>query len=77
MNNPVKSGNTWETGRNKLDVYYSEDGKNWKDIFQLEDHEEGEFSYPDILQTRDGLVHISYTYNRIKIKHVSVKISLE
>ncbi len=77
VNNPVKSGNTWETGRNKLDLYYSEDGKNWKDIFQLEDHEEGEFSYPDILQTRDGLVHISYTYNRIKIKHVSMKISLE
>lgn len=77
VNNPVKSGKSWESGRNKLDLYYSEDGKNWKDIFQLEDHEKGEFSYPDILQTRDGLVHICYTYNRSKIKHISLKISFK
>ena len=77
VNNPMKSGNSWEVGRNKLDLYYSEDGKNWKDVFQLEDQSEGEFSYPDIIQTQDGLVHISYTYNRTKIKHVSLKVSEE
>lgn len=76
VNNPMKSGNSWETGRNKLDLYFSEDGKNWNDVFQLEDHATGEFSYPDILQTKDGLVHISYTYNRTQIKHVSLKISI-
>jgi predicted neuraminidase len=75
VNNPLKRGNSWETGRNKLDLYYSADGKNWKDIFQLEDEPEGEFSYPDIIQTKDGLVHISYTYNRRKIKHVVLKVS--
>ncbi|WP_167605374.1 sialidase family protein [Maribellus sediminis] len=74
VNNPLKSGNSWETGRNKLDLYYSADGKNWTDIFQLEDEPEGEFSYPDIIQTKDGLVHISYTYKRRKIKHVVLKI---
>ena len=76
VNNPLKSGNSWETGRNKLDLYYSVDGKSWTDIFQLEGESEGEFSYPDIIQTKDGLVHITYTYNRRKIKHVVLQFGL-
>ena len=75
VNNPMKSGDSWEAGRNKLDLYYSEDGKNWKNIFALENQPEGEFSYPDIIQTKDGLVHISYTYNRRQIKHVVLNIT--
>ena len=74
VNNPMESGNSWEVGRNKLDLYSSEDGKNWTTVFQLENQPEGEFSYPDIIQSKDGLVHISYTYNRHQIKHVVLKI---
>ena len=70
----MESGNSWEVGRNKLDLYSSEDGKNWTTVFQLENQPEGEFSYPDIIQSKDGLVHISYTYNRHQIKHVVLKI---
>ncbi|WP_347840512.1 sialidase family protein [uncultured Draconibacterium sp.] len=75
VNNPMKSGKSWEAGRNQLDLYFSADGKEWKSILQLENETEGEFSYPCIIQSRDGLIHISYTYNRTKIKHLVLRLS--
>ena len=34
-----------------------------------------EFSYPTLLQSPDGYIHISYTYNRDTIKYVKFKES--
>ena len=34
--------------------------------------EPGEFSYPAIIQTSGGLVHISYTWRRQRVRHVVV-----
>ncbi|QMU28235.1 sialidase family protein [Adhaeribacter radiodurans] len=68
--NPTIRGSEWSKGRAKLSVAISKDGKQWKDIIILEDKPEGEFSYPAVIQTQDGKVHLTYTYDRKNIKHV-------
>ncbi len=56
-------------GRSPLNVALSDDGKTWKAGVVLE-REEGEYSYPAVIQTSDGLVHITYTWQRKRIRHV-------
>jgi predicted neuraminidase len=63
--------NRSETERTPLDIAISTDGKSWRDILVLE-QEPGEYSYPAVIQTRDGLVHITYTWKRRRIKHVVI-----
>ena len=61
----------WGGKRTPLNVAWSADGKSWKPWLVLE-NTPGEFSYPAIIQSKNGLVHITYTWNRKKIKHVVV-----
>ena len=61
----------WGGARSPLNVAISEDGKTWNAALVLES-EAGEYSYPAVIQTRDGLVHITYTWKRTRIKHVVV-----
>ena len=35
----------------------------------------GEFSYPAMIQDESGMVHITYTWKRSRIKHVTVNPS--
>ncbi len=56
-------------GRNILNVATSEDGKAWNVVLTLE-KQKGEYSYPAVIQSSDGLVHITYTYKRESIKYV-------
>jgi predicted neuraminidase len=58
-------------GRTPLNVGLSKDGKTWDNVLTLES-EPGEYSYPAVIQTADGLVHITYTWKRQRIKHVVV-----
>ena len=58
-------------GRAPLNVAISSDGKEWKPALVLES-DPGEYSYPAVIQAHDGLVHISYTWKRQRVKHVVV-----
>jgi predicted neuraminidase len=59
-------------GRSPLNVALSADGQQWQAALVLEDEPGKEFSYPAVIQTRDGLVHITYTWKRQRIKHAVV-----
>lgn len=65
--------NTTE-GRSPLNIAVSKDGTNFTMLHTLENTPGKEFSYPNIIQTPDGLIHITYTWQREKIKHVVIKI---
>lgn len=58
-------------GRSPLNVVVSADGKQWKSVLTLES-EPGEYSYPAVIQTGDGLVHVTYTWKRQRIMHVVI-----
>jgi predicted neuraminidase len=57
------------SGRSPLNLALSEDGVTWRPSCVLED-EPGEYSYPAVIQGRDGRIHVSYTWNRRRIRYV-------
>ena len=59
------------SGREKLDVAVSADGVAWRRAVTLEDSP-GEYSYPALIQARDGRVHVTYTWRRERIRHVVI-----
>ena len=71
--NNIDPGKSWGD-RNILNLAVSDDGINWKAAVLLENDpdKDGEYSYPAVIQTKDGLIHITYTWNRKLIKHVVV-----
>jgi predicted neuraminidase len=58
-------------GRTPLNVAMSRDGRTWEPAIVLE-HDPGEYSYPAVIQSANGGVHISYTWKRQRIKHVAI-----
>ena len=66
---PPGAPKTGARDRTPLVVGLSRDGREWKQVVVLED-QLGEYSYPAIIQTSDGRVHITYTWKRERVKHV-------
>jgi alpha-L-rhamnosidase len=58
--------------RTPLNVAISKDGTSWYAALVLEDSPIGQYSYPSVMQSADGYVHIVYTWRRQKIKHVKI-----
>ncbi|MBS1181094.1 MAG: repeat-containing glycosyl hydrolase [Proteobacteria bacterium] len=82
---PIEKGAIWGVPRNPLVLSTSTDlGLSWRTELVLEAdatlrsaHDErgafvGDYSYPSIIQTNDGLVQIGYSYLRDYIKHVTL-----
>lgn len=72
MKNFKKIGTGCCDGRQRLALYVSKDeGENWKRKMIIEDDTEkpdipeqrGRYHYPSMIQSRDGLLHLVYTYN--------------
>jgi predicted neuraminidase len=56
-------------GRSPLNVAVSQDGITWEMVLALES-EPGEYSYPALIQSSDGQLHVTYTWRRERIRHV-------
>lgn len=57
--------------RSELSVALSSDGTEWQRVLDLEKGA-GEYSYPAVIQDRTGLIHVTYTWRRERIKHVVI-----
>jgi len=72
--NPLTAGKNWWEGRSVLKLAISTDGENWQDIYTLENHSKGEYSYPAIIQDKSGNIHLSYTAERKKITYMEIRL---
>jgi len=71
-NHVLPPGNEVKGARTPLNVAVSKDGKTWYASFILEDSPISQYSYPSVIQSKDGMVHIVYTWRREKIKYVKI-----
>ena len=59
-----------EEPRDRLAISISEDfGETWRWTRHIEDTPGGRFDYPSIIQSKDGSLHVSYSYSVKTIKH--------
>jgi len=64
-------GSSGGGARYPLDVAVSRDGLAWDRVLTLESEPRPDgYAYPTVIQTHDGRVHVTYTWDRRRIKHV-------
>jgi alpha-L-rhamnosidase len=68
----VYNHSSTEKVRFPLNLAISRDGGNWEAAGVLESEPPGQYSYPAVIQADDGVVHITYTWKREKIRHVAL-----
>lgn len=72
-NHVLPPGNLAKGARTPLNVAISKnDGKTWYAALILEDSPISQYSYPSVIQTKDGMVHVVYTWRRQRIRHVLI-----
>ena len=72
-------GNDINDGRYRLSLWISDDeGESWKwkELVEYDSEKRGNFSYPCLIQTGDGMLHLTYSYSmgtgKKTIKHVVI-----
>ena len=64
------------SGRENLRLALSSDeGVTWRRVRMLAEEPGAEFSYPFLLQTSDGRVHVTFTWKRRNIRHVTFNLT--
>jgi predicted neuraminidase len=67
--------NHTNSGRTPLNLAVSRDGEHFRMFYTMED-QPGEYSYPAMIQGRDGDLRITYTWNRKRIRFVRVPLTV-
>jgi predicted neuraminidase len=68
--------NDSDSSRDNLRLAISaDDGVTWKRAATLVAEAGEEFSYPTVLQTSDGLIHVTYTWKRKGIKEATFNVA--
>jgi predicted neuraminidase len=65
--------NNSTASRTPLNLAVSKDGEHFQ-IFETLEDGPGEFSYPALIQGRDGDLHITYTWNRKRIGYARIPL---
>jgi predicted neuraminidase len=65
--------NNTPRGRSPLNLAVSTDGEHFR-IFKDLETEPGEYSYPTMIQGKNGDLHITYTWKRSRIRYVRVPL---
>jgi len=66
--------NDTEAGRNSLALAVSsDDGQSWKTVrhFERDKEDRSEYSYPYLIRSSNGTMHLLYTWNRKRIRHIA------
>jgi predicted neuraminidase len=65
-----------ERDRENLRIAVSRDqGRTWRTGAVIEEAQHKEYSYPNLVEDRRGRIHLTYTWQRERIKHVSFNLA--
>jgi predicted neuraminidase len=65
-----------EDDRDNLQLAISADqGRTWRPGAILEEGANQEYSYPNLAEDQDGRIHLTYTWQRERIKHVTFNLA--
>lgn len=65
--------NHTDKGRTPLNLAISRDGEHFR-MFQVLESDPGEYSYPALVQGKNGDLHMTYTWNRKKIRYLRLPL---
>ena len=62
--------------RTPCSIALSDDGQTWRHVLTLEDSPIDQYSYPAIIQGRDGTLHCVYTWRRQRVSYKQIELKL-